>query len=34
MINLMFDAHDCDGFVYNLHDIDYEYDLKRVQQVG
>ena len=25
MINLMFDAHDCDGVVYNVHDIDYDY---------
>ena len=34
MINLMFDAHDCDGVFYNVQDIDYDYDLQRVQQVG
>ena len=34
MINLMFDAHDCDGVVYNVHDSDYDCDLKMVQEVG
>ena len=34
MINLMFNAHDCDGVVYNVHDSDYDCDLKMVQEVG